>query len=331
MSLFVDLRQIKSSVTNLSEMVEKMSTSVEKDCPARGSQTEPPTARTSIFRPSLGLGVRFSSQEDVTRHMPSARLRSHMSLPELDKDDVFDKTRRDDRPTITEIIDDKSETRRGLNISTENLTEWIVASAQRRPHFDDGGAAHPMDFLADVRYYVSELHMPADKQLPFVVSCLDSVPLLWARCFRHEFSDIASFYKAFEQEFWGPERQKAVLYDLKLGKYDPSSGLSMSEYFLHKVCSYRHLAPPPSDLEVVYSLAAHYPAAVELELRLAPRPSLREAYAALRRREGAAADFLPNYLYEMCEAFQRGQRPESARKHEGSQSARTASEVPPKK
>ena len=198
---------------------------------------------------------------------------------------------------------------------TENINDWIVASLNKRPHFDDSGHVHPMDFLENVKYYISELNISNEKQLPFIISCLDGLPLMWARCFRSEFKDIDDFYEAFEKEFWSSERQKSILYDMKLGKYDENkSRMSMSEYFLYKVSNYKHLSPPPSDLEIVYSLAAHFPSAVELELRLTPKPTLREAYSLLRRREGETNDFLPNYLYEMCEAFQRGSRPESVRR-----------------
>lgn len=336
MSLFVDLRQIKSSVTNLSEMVDKISSSVTKE---KKSEERPKKDNIlysssmysgSIHKPTtLGFGVRFSSQEDVYQSlpMPSSRLRSHMSLPNLGKaENVFDKpsaSRQDDRPKIVELDEDRQDKNKTtIHLSTENISDWIIASINKRPHFDDVGDTHPMDFLENIQYYISELKMAEEKQLPFIISCLEGVPLMWARCFRSEFKDVETFYVAFEQEFWGPDRQKAVLYDMKLGKYDDRNPrTSMSEYFLHKVSNYRHLTPPPSDLEIVYSLAAHFPTAVELELRLAPKPTLREAYHVLRRREGEGSDFLPNYLYEMCEAFQRGQRPESARRGDGSPSS----------
>lgn len=323
MSLFVDLRQINSSVTNLSEMVDKIASSKEKlanDIPRKEDST---FFSSSIYKPTtLGFGVRFSSQEDIYRKLPSSRLHSHMSLPNLGKADTsFEKnsSRFDDRPKIMELDEEKSykSSKSTIQISTENLNDWIVASINKRPHFDDNGDTHPMDFIENIKYYISELKMLEEKQLPFIISCLEGVPLMWTRCFRNEFKDVESFYAAFEQEFWGPDRQKAVLYDLKLGKYDESdSRMSMSEYFLHKVSNYRHLTPPPSDLEIVYSLAAHFPTAVELELRLTPKPTLRDAYRVLRRREGESADFLPNYLYDMCEAFHRGQRPETSRRSE---------------
>ncbi|XP_053601550.1 uncharacterized protein LOC128670142 [Plodia interpunctella] len=334
MSLFVDLRQIRTSVTNLSEMVDKLSSSVRRDSlKEEVSKTSEPMAygspMSSIFKPTtLGFGVRFSSQEDIYKDMPSSRLRSHMSLPNLGKTEAaFDRassSRFGDRPKIVEI-DDERGSRQTIQITSEELSDWIVASINRRPHFDDNGDIHPMDFLENVKYFIDELKMSPEKQLAFIISCLDGVPLMWARCFRSEFKDVESFYATFEQEFWGPDRQKSVLYDMKLGKYDEgSSRMSMSEYFLHKVCNYRHLSPPPSDLEIVYSLAAHFPSAVELELRLAPKPTLRDAYRALRRREGESAEFLPNYLYEMCEAFQRGSRPESTRRPDSSRSTSKA-------
>lgn len=323
MSLFVDLRQIKSSVTNLSEMVDKLSGCKKEQIPQEPPKMESYLYTSSKYKPtSLGFGVRFPSQEDIYRDMPSSRLRSHMSLPNLGKtDEGLDKpsvSRYDSTPKIVEIDDERNDSRRPtIQLSTENLSEWIVASINKRPHYDDTGDTHPMDFIESVKYYIAELNMAEDKQLTFIISCLDGVPLMWARCFRTEFKNVEGFYKAFEQEFWGLDRQKSVLYDLKLGKYDDAgSRLSMSEYFLHKVSNYRHLNPPPSDLEIVYSLAAHFPTAVELELRLTAKPTLRDAYRLLRRRDGESTEFLPNYLYEMCEAFQRGQRPDSARRQD---------------
>lgn len=330
----MDLRQIKSSVTNLSEMVDRISTSVgkEKKKEEQSKNEQPLPFSSSIYKPTLGFGVRFSqSQEDMFQDMPSSRLRSHMSLPNLGKADaVFDKpsmSRQNESPKIVEIDDEDEKTTKSIiQLSAENLNDLIAASITRRPHFDDNGDTHPMDFLENVKYYISELNMPVEKQLSFIISCLDGVPLMWARCFRGDFKDVEAFYSTFEQEFWGPDRQKSVLYDLKLGKYDEtSSRMTMPEYFLHKVSNYRHLSPPPSDLEIVYSIAAHFPSAVELELRLTPKPTLRDAYRVLRRREGEAGDFLPNYLYEMCEAFQRGQRPES-RRHDGHSSHTTQQE-----
>lgn len=296
-------------------MVDKLSTSADKDkydSHRRGSY-----CGTSIFKPTLGFGVRFSqSQENVLENMPSSRLRAHMSLPNLGKEDVFHQLKHGEHSKISEIDDEKCEEvgTPVIQISKSDFNDVILAASRKRPQFDDLGSIQPMDFLEDLKLNISDLNIPTEKQLAFTLSCLNGVPLLWARCFKHEFKNMQSFYQLFEQEFWGPDRQKAVLYDMKLGKFDETNPrLSMSEYFLHKVSSYRHLTPPPSDLEIVYSLAAHFPSAVELELRLSQKPSLREAYRVLRRRETEASDFLPNYLYEMCEAFQRGQRPESAR------------------
>ncbi|XP_068629030.1 uncharacterized protein [Battus philenor] len=333
MSLFVDLRQIKTSVTNLSEMVDKISTSAFKNKVKHESikHIDNPFYSGSIYKPTtLGFGVRFSqSQEDVYQNMPSSRLRSHTSLPNLGKADAdIDKmasTRRDEHTKIVEIDDETNSncnsSKQVLQISTDNINDWILASLRKRPHFDDSAETHPMDFLENVKYYISELNITAEKQLSFIISCLDGTPLMWARCFRNEFKDAEGFYDAFEQEYWGPERQKLILYDMKLGKYEEEkSRMSMSEYFLHKVTNYKHLTPPPSDLEIVYSLAAHFPSAVELEMRLTPKPTLREAYSLLRRREGEATDFLPNYLFEMCETFQRGRR-EAERRHQASQAS----------
>lgn len=320
MSLFVDLRHLKTSVHNLSEMVDKLSTSACND--AMKSEVQPKKYERStlygstLFKPALGLGVRFSqSQEDVYHNMPSSsRLRSHMSLPNLDKDEIT--TPRETPSKIIEI-DHENAYKSFTKPIIQLRNDWIVASKSKRPHFDDSGETHPMDFLDDVKYYIAELNLPEEKQLPFVTSCLEGVPLMWARCFKNEFEDLYSFYTAFEREFWGQDRQKTVLYDMKLGKYDEETAtVSKSEYFLHKVSNYRHLSPPPSDLEIVYSLAAHFPSAIELELRLSQKPSLHEAYRVLRRREGEKIDFLPNYLYEMCEAYQRGHRPDSARRRD---------------
>ncbi|CAH2068794.1 unnamed protein product, partial [Iphiclides podalirius] len=331
MSLFVDLRQIKTSVTNLSEMVDRISSSAikEKAKSECAKNIDNPYYGGSIYKPTtLGFGVRFSqSQEDVYGNMPSARLRSHMSLPNLGKPDDEDKigsAQGDGHPKIVEIDDESSSncnsSKPVIQISTENLNDWILASLKKRPHFDDSGDTHPMDFLENVKYYISDFNIAPGKQLPFIMSCLDGIPLMWARCFREEFRDAESFYGAFEQEYWGPDRQKLILYDMKLGKFDEGeTKMSMSEYFLHKVTNYKHLTPPPSDLEIVYSLAAHFPSAVELEMRLTPKPTLREAYSLLRRREGEANDFLPNYLFEMCEAFQRGCRAEASQRHQASQ------------
>lgn len=320
MSLFVDLRQIKTSVSNLSEMVDKISSSANRDklTKERKKSVDSAMFGSSIYKPTtLGFGVRFSqSQEDIFNEMPSSRLRSHMSLPNLGKSE---NKAASPRPKIVEIDDEYNAngSKNSVQISTENINDWIIASLNKRPHFDDSGSTHPIDFLESVKYYISELNMGTEKRLNFIISCLEGIPLMWARCFRNEFQDVENFYEAFEQEFWGPERQKSVLYDMKLGKYDEKkSRMSMSEYFLYKVSNYKHLIPPPSDLEIVYSLAAHFPSAVELELRLTPKPTLREAYSLLRRREGEANDFLPNYLYEMCEAFHRGSRPNSARRPE---------------
>ncbi|CAH0722698.1 unnamed protein product, partial [Brenthis ino] len=296
-------------------MVDKISTSVgkEKLHQERKKSIDSALYGSSIYKPTnLGFGVRFSqSQEDIYHDMPSSRLRSHISLPNLGKTDHKIPS---SQPKIVEIDNDKDEDeKKGLNqISTENINDWIIASLNKRPYFDDSGHVHPMDFLENVKYYITELNIAAEKQLPFIISCLEGLPLMWVRCFRNEFKDMEEFYDAFEKEFWSSDKQKSILYDMKLGKYDENkSRMSMSEYFLYKVSNYKHLNPPPSDLEIVYSLAAHFPSAVELELRLTPKPTLREAYSLLRRREGEANDFLPNYLYEMCEAFQRGSRLDS--------------------
>ncbi|XP_052737384.1 uncharacterized protein LOC128198078 [Bicyclus anynana] len=334
MSLFVDLRHIKSSVSNLSEMVDKISTSVCKDKiqKERKQSVDSALYGSSIYKPTtLGFGVRFSqSQEDIFNDTPSSRLRSHMSLPNLGKNEKTSTP----RTKIVEINGENnaSGNKNTIQISPDNINDWIIATLNKRPHFDDGGQTHPVDFIESIKYYISVLNMDNDRKINFIISCLEGLPLMWARCFRNEFQDVEDFYEAFEQEFWGPDRQKSILCDMKLGKYDENkSRMTMSEYFLFKVSNYKHLSPPPSDLEIVYSLAAHFPSVVELELRLTPKPTLREAYSLLRRREGEANDFLPNYLYEMCETFQRGSRSESARRPEEQPSSSGDDKNKPKK
>ena len=70
----------------------------------------------------------------------------------------------------------------------------------------------------------------------------------WGTATRHEVQNYAAFKAAFKTKYWSESTQNIVQDNISNGKYDYSNGLSMTAYFLCKICNYQTLVLQSKEL-----------------------------------------------------------------------------------
>ena len=80
----------------------------------------------------------------------------------------------------------------------------------------------------------------------------------WWMATRHEIQNYAAFKTGFKTKYWSESTQNIVRDNISNGKYDYNNGLSMTAYFLGKICLARNLEPVIPEECLVTKLAYHF-------------------------------------------------------------------------
>ena len=80
----------------------------------------------------------------------------------------------------------------------------------------------------------------------------------WWTATRHEVPNYAAFKAAFKIKYWSESTQNIVRDSISNGKYDYNNGVSMTAYFLGKICLARNLEPIIPEECQVTKLACHF-------------------------------------------------------------------------
>ncbi len=80
----------------------------------------------------------------------------------------------------------------------------------------------------------------------------------WWDATRHDVNNFEDFKKQFKNRYWSAPIQHQVRNVLINGRYDPNKNMSLSAYFLGKVCLARNLEPAIPEESLVNQLIYHY-------------------------------------------------------------------------
>lgn len=80
----------------------------------------------------------------------------------------------------------------------------------------------------------------------------------WWDAVRHTVNNYEEFVQKFKSQYWSPPIQHQIRNILANGRYDPNRNVSLSAYFLGKVCVARNLEPAIPEDCLVSQLVYHF-------------------------------------------------------------------------
>jgi hypothetical protein len=88
--------------------------------------------------------------------------------------------------------------------------------------------------------------------------CFNGIHDQWWAANREVIADFPSFEESFKSKYWSESIQHIVRDDLENGTYKRGGNLSLTAYFLGKVCIAKHLVPAIPEACLVAKLSYHY-------------------------------------------------------------------------
>ncbi|PNF19017.1 hypothetical protein B7P43_G12198 [Cryptotermes secundus] len=117
----------------------------------------------------------------------------------------------------------------------------------------------------------------------------------WVETISTNLRDYEEFKSEFLRVWWSQSKQALMRCSLYQGKYNRSSNLSLSGYFLKHATMASYLDPRPSQVEIVEAIKCHYPIGVQRAMLSNQLGTIDETLELLRRVE----------MMEANEGFQR--------------------------
>jgi hypothetical protein len=97
--------------------------------------------------------------------------------------------------------------------------------------------------------------------------------------------DYEAFRSAFLKTWWSDSRQSLVRCSLYQGRYNRSSNLSLSGYFLKYATMASYLNPRPSEVEVIEAIRYHFPINIQRAMLSNQLRTIDDTLELLRRVE----------------------------------------------
>jgi hypothetical protein len=147
--------------------------------------------------------------------------------------------------------------------------ESTRTSSVGKPVFDGNlETTHPLDFIADLEYYIYSCTPDVLQHLNLAMACLKDEPKVWSQAFRYKMLDFQSFKDNLLGRYWGLDTQRAVRDELMSGFYQPHGNRStMSQYFLKFASQVQRLDNPPAERDFLNQISRHFPQHVRGILR----------------------------------------------------------------
>lgn len=117
------------------------------------------------------------------------------------------------------------------------------------------GNIHPMVFLKKLLNTFNDAGVPEQNRVSFALSCLRGHASEWAQIKEGSFTDFGVFETAFQNRFWGVEKQRELYLHLHYGKHDRGS---MSDYFVKHFKESGFLTEKIEEGKLIEMLAKHF-------------------------------------------------------------------------
>lgn len=122
--------------------------------------------------------------------------------------------------------------------------------------FYPNNKTHPMQFLKKLSKTLEGAGVPEESKINLSVNCLKGTAADWVATKETSFKNYDDFKKAFEDRYWGLEKQRELYWEIKYGRY--RSG-NYSDYFLDLINQANFLSNKIPDEELVDKISKHFP------------------------------------------------------------------------
>ena len=192
--------------------------------------------------------------------------------------------------------------------SSENVlvSSFLSTSELPLPLFDDCSDKNPVLHLRRLDEYIRLKGIPKALQLAVAYrSIVGQMSRQWVETVSVNLQDYEEFKTEFLRVWWSQSKQALMRCSLYQGKYNRSSNLSLSGYFLKHATMASYLDPRPSHVEIIEAIRYHYPIGVQRAMLSNHLQTIEATLELLRRVE----------LMESSEGFHRPHQPQQQPQH----------------
>jgi hypothetical protein len=176
----------------------------------------------------------------------------------------------------------------GMNVTTINpsMSSFLSNSELPLPLFDDSSEINPVLHLRKLDEFMRLKCIPKHYQLAIAYrSIVGQLCSQWVETVSCNLSDYDAFRSAFLKTWWSDSHQSLVRCKLYQGRYNRSSNLSLSGYFLKYATMASYLNPRPSDIEVIEAIRYHFPVNIQRAMLSNQLRTIDDTLVLLRRVE----------------------------------------------
>jgi hypothetical protein len=176
------------------------------------------------------------------------------------------------------------------------MSSFLNTSEFPLPLFDDCSDTNPVFHLRRLDEFMRLKSIPKALELTVAYrSIIGQMSKQWVETVTMNLKDYDEFKREFLRVWWSQSKQALMRCRLYQGKYNRSSNLSLSGYFLKHATMASYLDPRPSHVEIIEALRFHYPIGVQRAMLTTQLKTIEDTLDLLRRVE----------VMEASEGFQR--------------------------
>ncbi|PNF36604.1 hypothetical protein B7P43_G13842, partial [Cryptotermes secundus] len=187
-----------------------------------------------------------------------------------------------------------------MNVERQQMSSFLTSSEIPLPQFDEAKDDNPVYHIRQLDEFMRVRGVPKALQLAVAYrSMTGQMTKQWAETASWNLKDYQEFRREFLSVWWSSSRQSLVKCKLYQGKFNRSSGLSISAYFLQQATTASYLEPRLSDIEIIEAVRFHYPIQIQRAMLSNQLTSIGDALDLLKRVE----------VMEASEGYQRPHNP----------------------
>ena len=182
----------------------------------------------------------------------------------------------------------------------QQMSSFLSSSELPLPQFDEAKDNNPVYHSRQLDEFMRVRGVPKALQLAVAYrSMTGQMAKQWAETASWNLKDYQEFRREFLSVWWSSSRQSLVKCRLYQGKFNRSSGISISAYFLQQATTASYLEPRLSDIEIIEAIRFHYPIQIQRAMLSNQLTSIGDALDLLKRVE----------VMEASEGYQRPHNP----------------------
>jgi hypothetical protein len=188
--------------------------------------------------------------------------------------------------TCSECMSYNTNTCRMNGNNQQQVANFLNSTELPLPQFDEAKNTNPVYHLKQLEEFMRLRGVPKELHLAVAYrSMTGQMAKQWAETTSWSIKDYPEFCREFLKVWWSSSRQNLVKCKLYQGKYNRSSGLSLSAYFLQQATTASYLEPRLSDIEVIEAIRFHYPVSIQKILISNQLNSVTQTLDLLKRIE----------------------------------------------